>query len=89
MRTTIDLPDPLFREVKATAAVQGLKLKDFVANSLRSALLQRSQEAEESFTPQAAHRRLMEAHFQAMTRNRQQTGPVGTFDREELHDRRA
>lgn len=34
MRTTIDLPDPLFREVKATAASRGLKIKDFIAHSL-------------------------------------------------------
>ncbi|MCC5842178.1 MAG: hypothetical protein JJT96_18830 [Opitutales bacterium] len=29
MRITIDLPDPLFRRVKASAAASGLKLKDF------------------------------------------------------------
>lgn len=31
MRTTIDLPDELFRRVKATAALRGMKLKDFLA----------------------------------------------------------
>jgi hypothetical protein len=30
MRTTLDLPDALFRRVKATAALKGMKLKDFV-----------------------------------------------------------
>ena len=31
MRTTIDLPDDLFRRVKATAALSGIKLKDLIA----------------------------------------------------------
>lgn len=34
-RTTNDLPDPLFREVKSTAARQGIRLKDHVAQALR------------------------------------------------------
>jgi len=40
MRTTIDLPDSLFRKAKATAALRGLKLKElltlFVENGLSS-----------------------------------------------------
>ncbi len=39
MRTTVDLPDELFREAKARAALDGVKLKDlitrFVAQGLR------------------------------------------------------
>ncbi len=31
MRTTIDLPDELFRRAKARAALDGLKLKDLIA----------------------------------------------------------
>jgi hypothetical protein len=34
MRTTIDLPDPLFREVKATAARKGVRLKEFITAAL-------------------------------------------------------
>lgn len=30
MRTTIDLPDPLFRELKAVAARRGISLKNLV-----------------------------------------------------------
>jgi hypothetical protein len=41
MRTTIDLPGPLFREVKATAARQGMLLKDYVAQALQDKLAQR------------------------------------------------
>ena len=39
MRTTLDLPDALFRELKAQAALRGMKLKDlltlFVEQGLR------------------------------------------------------
>ncbi len=38
MRTTIDIPDELFREAKARAALEGIKLKDLVAEALREKL---------------------------------------------------
>jgi len=38
MKTTLDIPDDLFREVKAKAALEGLKLKDLVAEGLRAVL---------------------------------------------------
>lgn len=38
MRTTIDLPDPLLREVITRAVQQGLKLKDLVANYIEVGL---------------------------------------------------
>jgi len=34
MRTTVDLPDALFRQAKARAALQGRALKDVVAEGL-------------------------------------------------------
>jgi hypothetical protein len=40
MRTTLDLPDPLFRELKAQSALRGLKLKEFVASLLQAGLAQ-------------------------------------------------
>jgi hypothetical protein len=46
VRTTIDLPDPLFREVKATAAQQGMRLKDYVTEALRDKLAKRPAHAE-------------------------------------------
>ena len=39
MRTTLDLPDPLMRELKARAAMDGVKLKDYFAAMVREALL--------------------------------------------------
>jgi hypothetical protein len=45
MRTTVDLPDPLFKRVKAEAALRGLKLRDFIRHSLEQALTGNSQKA--------------------------------------------
>ncbi len=45
MRTTLDLPDPLFRELKAQSALRGVKLKDFVAELLQAGLSQRGDSA--------------------------------------------
>jgi len=35
MRTTVELPDDLFRQVKARAALQGRSLKDLIADGLK------------------------------------------------------
>lgn len=34
MKTTIEIPDPLFREVKATAASRGQSLRQFLTDAL-------------------------------------------------------
>ena len=38
MRTTVELPDELFRQAKASAALQGRALKDLVAEGLKLVL---------------------------------------------------
>ncbi len=38
MRTTIDLPDPLFREAKTRAVQSGVKFKDLVAQYIEAGL---------------------------------------------------
>lgn len=38
MRTTIDLPDDLLRQAKATAALQGISFKDLVASFIKLGL---------------------------------------------------
>lgn len=38
MKTMLDIPDELFRQAKAKAALEGLKLKDVVADGLRAVL---------------------------------------------------
>lgn len=47
MRTTIDLPDPLFRELKAIAAKRGTSLK----NVIRSAVEQEIRKSEGKSRP--------------------------------------
>jgi hypothetical protein len=42
MKTTLEIPDDLFREAKAKAATEGRKLKDVVADALRAAIRQES-----------------------------------------------
>ena len=34
MRTTVDVPDPIFRKMKATAALRGVSLKEFLLNAV-------------------------------------------------------
>jgi hypothetical protein len=38
MKTTLELPDHIFRKAKATAAERGQSLKDFVTDALRDKL---------------------------------------------------
>jgi hypothetical protein len=40
MKTTLELPEALFRQVKATAAQQGLLMKEFIAEALEEKLRQ-------------------------------------------------
>jgi len=38
MKTTVEIPDPLFREAKARAAMRGVPLKDLIIRGLQLAL---------------------------------------------------
>jgi plasmid stability protein len=68
MRTTFDLPDPLFRELKARAATHGLKMKDLVADLLGQGLrLVRSSEQAVSRSPLPVARKLTGRRLPAMT----------------------
>ncbi len=42
MRTTVDLPDELYRQAKTEAAARGVKLREFIAAALEDALLKGS-----------------------------------------------
>jgi hypothetical protein len=42
MRTTVDLPDPLFKQIKAEAALRWMKLREFIRYSLERTLSERS-----------------------------------------------
>ena len=39
MKTTIEIPDELFKKAKATAALQGESLKDLICDALETRLL--------------------------------------------------
>ena len=38
VKTTLEIPDELFREMKAAAALRGTKLRDFVADAIAAHL---------------------------------------------------
>ena len=40
MKTTLEIPNPLFKKIKAHAAMEGLKLKEVVASALTAYLVQ-------------------------------------------------
>lgn len=44
MKSTIDLPDPLFRRAKATAAAKGQSLKTFITHSIEQRLNREAQD---------------------------------------------
>lgn len=52
MRTTLDLPDPLFKEVKTRAVQEGVKLKDLLAKYIEAGL-----RAPQTSEPDAAPRK--------------------------------
>ena len=47
MKTTIEIPDDLFRRTKATAALRGESLKDLITTALREHLDLQNQEGSE------------------------------------------
>ncbi|HWZ31671.1 MAG TPA: hypothetical protein VNX18_10080 [Bryobacteraceae bacterium] len=42
MRLTIDLPDPVYRRMKAAVAAEGITIKEFVLRAIENELKQRS-----------------------------------------------
>ncbi|MBI2680560.1 MAG: hypothetical protein HYX25_06075 [Candidatus Solibacter usitatus] len=42
MKITVEIPDQLFREAQAAAALRGIPLKDFLAEALRERLRSKS-----------------------------------------------
>ena len=51
MKTTVELPDPLFREAKAQAARQGITLKDFFTEAIRGQLRRTSTQSRRAEPP--------------------------------------
>jgi hypothetical protein len=44
MRTTVDIPDPLYRRLKTAAATRGCSVKSLVLRSVRASLERRPEE---------------------------------------------
>jgi hypothetical protein len=53
MRTTIDLPEPLYKQVKALAAMRGLKLKQLITNALAELVRNDQNKADAGSVPSA------------------------------------
>ena len=49
MRTTVDLPDALYRKTKALAALRGSSMKDFIIRAVQN-------EADAATVPRSKHR---------------------------------
>jgi hypothetical protein len=45
MRTTVDIPDPLYRELKGKAAREGLSVKELILRGVERELKNRSRKA--------------------------------------------
>jgi hypothetical protein len=59
MRTTVDIPDELFRRAKSEAALRGRKLKDLVEEGLRLVL---EKEKAPAASEQSSDKRKLSAH---------------------------
>ena len=81
MRTTIDIPDPLFREVKATAARKGVLLKEFI-----TAALIREVAGEAQGTSAAEHQQKVNEFLHGI--QAANTAPAPALNRDDLHERR-
>lgn len=56
MRTTIDLPDELFRLAKATAALRGIKLRELITDCLTQGLEAEGHAVVETAVPKTPRR---------------------------------
>lgn len=61
MKTTVELPDELFRRAKAAAALRGRKLKDLVEEGLRRVLDAPDADAPARDRPQTLHALMRES----------------------------
>ena len=64
MKTTLELPDELFRSVKARAAQEGISLKEYVAAALRQKLGQ---------APECVGEKLRKKHFGSLAHLRKES----------------
>jgi hypothetical protein len=80
MRTTLDLPDSLFKKAKLQAVHEGVALKEVVTRALERGLAAKS--GTEDNARQSRAKRL----FASLDKARN-TKPVGSLNRAKLYDR--
>lgn len=79
MRTTLEIPDKLFKRAKLKAVHEGLALKDIINRALERELASSTEDT-------AARRTRADRLFAALDQARN-TQPVGQLNRDELYDR--
>ena len=79
MRTTLDIPDAVFKKAKLKAVEEGVALKVIVARALE-------REIEACDEGLAVRKKRVQRLFAALD-NARNTTPVGRLDREQLYDR--
>ncbi len=80
MRTTLDLPDNLFKKAKLQAVHEGVSMKDVVIRALERGLTVDK-------APVEAQRRARSEQLFALLDKAQNTKPVGLLNRAKLYDR--
>jgi len=81
MRTTLDLPDRLFKKAKLQAVHEGVALKDVVTRALERGLASGAAASEDNERKSRAKRL-----FASLDKARN-TKPVGPLNRSKLYDR--
>jgi hypothetical protein len=79
MRTTLDIPDAVFKQAKLKAVHEGVPLKDIVTRALERDLAAPVQDA-------GLRRARASRLFAALDQSRN-TQPVGGLNRDEIYDR--
>lgn len=80
MRTTLDLPDNLFKKAKLQAVHEGVALKDVVTRALERGLAAGT-------SPVDAQRKARAKNLFASLDKARNTKPAGRLDRAKLYDR--
>jgi len=85
VKTTVELPDTLFRKAKAAAAEEGKSLKDFFAEALKDRLRRPSPELGTSKAWEAAFGGLHTLHRENLRINRIISAEFESVDEDEWH----
>lgn len=85
VKTTVEIPDQLFRRAKSAAAQEGKSLKDFFAEAVKERLRRRTPEHGESKPWEAAFGGLRALHRENLRIDRIISSEFEVIDEEEWH----